>query len=65
MLHGYKGSLLHVDLTSEESRTIAVPEEVLTKYIGGRGLGAKLYWDLIPPAPIRLRRERADVLSGP
>ena len=49
MLYGYKGKLLHIDLTKEESKTIPLPEAILKKYIGGRGLGAKLYWDLIPP----------------
>lgn len=66
MLHGYKGKLLHVDLTREESQTITVPEEILTKYVGGRGLGAKLYWDLIPPGIDPLGSENVFmVLSGP
>ena len=49
MSHGYNGNLLYVDLGQETYKTVALPQEILKKYIGGRGLGAKLYWDLIPP----------------
>lgn len=66
MLHGYKGQLLHVDLSKETAKTVPLPEEILTKYIGGRGLGAKLYWDLIPPDADPLGPENVFmVLSGP
>ena len=49
MSHGYNDKLLYVDLSHETYKTVALPKEILKKYIGGRGLGAKLYWDLIPP----------------
>jgi aldehyde:ferredoxin oxidoreductase len=66
MLYGYKGKLLHIDLTTEESKTIPLPEAILKKYIGGRGLGAKLYWDLIPPGTDPLSPQNVlMVLSGP
>ena len=66
MLYGYKGKLLHIDLTKEESKTIPLPEEILMKYLGGRGLGAKLYWDLIPPGTDPLAAQNVlMVLSGP
>lgn len=66
MLYGYKGKLLHIDLTKEESKTIPLPETILKKYIGGRGLGAKLYWDLIPPGTDPLSPQNVlMVLSGP
>lgn len=47
MIPGFKGRLLHVDLSEQTSEVVELPEEVLQKYIGGRSLGAKLYWDLI------------------
>ena len=66
MLYGYKGKLLHIDLTKEESKTIPLPEAILRKYIGGRGLGAKLYRDLIPPGTDPLSPQNVlMVLSGP
>jgi aldehyde:ferredoxin oxidoreductase len=66
MLYGYKGKLLHIDLTKEESKTIDLPEAILKKYLGGRGLGAKLYWDLIPPGTDPLGPHNVlMILSGP
>lgn len=66
MLKGYKGKLLHIDLTEEKSKVVEIPEEILTKYIGGRGLGAKLYWDLIPAKIDPLGPENVMIiLSGP
>ncbi|MHB8908592.1 MAG: aldehyde ferredoxin oxidoreductase family protein [Syntrophales bacterium] len=66
MLYGYQGKLLHIDLTKEESKTIPLPEEILKKYLGGRGLGAKLYWDLIPPGTDPLSPQNVlMVLTGP
>ena len=40
-------NLLEVDLTTETSRVVDVTEHA-RKYIGGRGLGSKLLWDLVP-----------------
>ncbi len=66
MLKGYKGRLLHIDLTRERSNVVQIPEEILRKYIGGRGLGAKLYWDLIPAKADPLGPENIMfILSGP
>ncbi len=66
MLHGYKGKLLHIDLSQESHKTVSIPEEILKKYIGGRGLGAKLYWDLISPKTDPLGQDNIFmVLTGP
>ncbi|RJP24427.1 MAG: aldehyde ferredoxin oxidoreductase [Candidatus Abyssobacteria bacterium SURF_5] len=66
MLHGYVGKLLYIDLSKESSKPFHVPEEILKKYIGGRGLGAKLYWDLLPPDAEPLGPKNVFmVLSGP
>ncbi len=66
MLQGYKGKLLHIDLSQQTHKTVPIPEEILTKYIGGRGLGAKLYWDLIPSETDPLDPENVFmVLTGP
>ncbi|MFW9875757.1 MAG: aldehyde ferredoxin oxidoreductase family protein [Candidatus Thorarchaeota archaeon] len=66
MLFGYKGKLLHIDIGRESSKTLIIPEEILKKYIGGRGLGAKLYWDLIPPDANPLGKNNVFiVLTGP
>jgi len=66
MLFGYKGKLLHVDLSHKTSKSLTIPEEILNKYIGGRGLGAKLYWDLMPSDVSPLGQNNIImVLTGP
>lgn len=41
-MHGWRGKLLHVDLTSGASRTETIPRDLLLAYLGGRGLGVRL-----------------------
>ena len=44
---GYTGKILIVDLSTRTTRE--VPSDTYTgRFIGGRGLVAKLYWDLVP-----------------
>ncbi|MEW6666437.1 MAG: aldehyde ferredoxin oxidoreductase family protein [Thermodesulfobacteriota bacterium] len=65
-MKGYKGKLLHIDLDAETSRVIPLHEELIRKYLGGRGFGAKLYWDLISPEARPLSPENVFlVLTGP
>jgi aldehyde:ferredoxin oxidoreductase len=45
--YGYAGQILKIDLSSRTSRT--VPSEDYTRFIGGRGLGARLYWEEVAP----------------
>jgi aldehyde:ferredoxin oxidoreductase len=40
-------NLLEIDLTTGEKREVDVTQDV-RKYLGGRGLGAKLLWDRVP-----------------
>ncbi len=40
---GYAGRILYVDLTTGKTRTEKLSEETAKKYIGGIGLGMKLY----------------------
>jgi aldehyde:ferredoxin oxidoreductase len=66
MLHGYKGKLLYVNLSDETFGALELPEAILKKYVGGRGLGAKLYWDLLPANADPLGPENIFmILSGP
>jgi aldehyde:ferredoxin oxidoreductase len=44
-LLGYAGRVLHVDLTTGTTRVEKLDEETAKKYIGGIGLGMKLYLD--------------------
>lgn len=45
---GYAGKILKVDLTDGDITRI--PATAYTdRFLGGRGLAAKLYWDMVPP----------------
>jgi aldehyde:ferredoxin oxidoreductase len=44
-LLGYAGQILHVNLTDGSIEVEALPEDYPRKFLGGRGLGAKLLWD--------------------
>lgn len=44
-MRGYAGRFAEVDLTSGEVKDTVFDEEVLKRYLGGRGLASKLLWD--------------------
>jgi aldehyde:ferredoxin oxidoreductase len=44
-LYGYAGRILHVDLTTGKTRIEKLNEDTAKKYIGGIGLGMKLWLD--------------------
>jgi aldehyde:ferredoxin oxidoreductase len=44
-MRGYAGKYLEVDLSNEKMKDITFDEQVLRKYIGGRGLATKILWD--------------------
>ncbi|MFQ6086714.1 MAG: aldehyde ferredoxin oxidoreductase family protein [Candidatus Bathyarchaeia archaeon] len=46
---GYAGRILHVDLTTGKIETEPLKEELAKKYIGGIGLGMRLYLDHSKP----------------
>lgn len=45
-LYGWTGKLLHVDLTVRTFTTWSTCDYAL-RFIGGKGLGAKIYWDML------------------
>ena len=49
MLPGaYRGRILHVDLSTAETRIIPT-SDYADRYLGGRGIATALYFDLVPP----------------
>ena len=48
-MKGWTGKILDIDLTTGSIRTQALDEEMARLYLGGRGLGARLMWDLVGP----------------
>ena len=48
-MKGWTGRILDIDLSTGSIRTQALDEEMARLYLGGRGLGARLMWDLVGP----------------
>ena len=44
-MKGYAGKLLEIDLTKGESRETDLNKDITRRFIGGRGLAAKILWD--------------------
>ena len=47
-MKGICGRLLDVDLTTGVTKDHDLPEDLFRKYLGGRGLGARLLFDMLP-----------------
>jgi aldehyde:ferredoxin oxidoreductase len=63
---GYSGRFLHADLTSGESRNLSLPDWLVRDYIGGKGFGAKLLYDLLPTGTDPFSADNVFmILSGP
>jgi aldehyde:ferredoxin oxidoreductase len=64
-LYGYTGKILRVDLTTRQI-TVEPSSKYLPQYIGGRGLGARIYWDEIKPETEPLSPENKMIFTtGP
>ena len=49
---GYRGKLLFLDLTTGSRETRDLDEDTARRYLGGVGLGARTYLDLVGGAPM-------------
>ena len=49
MLGGYTGNILKVNLTKGITQREKLDEKMARKFIGGKGLGAKILYDFIKP----------------
>ena len=47
--NNYTGTILRIDLGSKQLTKEIVEEEVMRKYVGGSGLGAKYLYENVPP----------------
>ncbi len=65
-MKGICGKLLEVDLSSGKTKDLPVSEGLFGKYLGGRGLGARLLFDLLPPKTDPLSPENIILfMTGP
>ncbi len=65
-MKGIRGRLLEVDLTQGKTKELSIPDQMFEKYLGGRGLGARLLFDLLPEGTDPLSPENVLIfLTGP
>ena len=58
--------LLKINLSNRSSEIEDIPEEIIRKYVGGRGLGAYLLYQSVPPNADPLGEENHLIFSdGP
>ena len=48
-MNGWNGKILEIDLTTLSHKSYPLDMEMARQYVGGRGLGARLLWDLVGP----------------
>lgn len=61
----YAGKILKIDLTSGTSETLNTADYA-DRFLGGRGIASKLYWDEVPPEAGAFDKENCIIVSlGP
>jgi aldehyde:ferredoxin oxidoreductase len=66
MMQGWAGKILNIDLTTETVETLPLDMEMAQQFLGGRGLGARLLWDLVGPEVEPLSPENVLIIAtGP
>jgi aldehyde:ferredoxin oxidoreductase len=48
-MNGWNGKILEIDLTTQTCKTYPLDTEMARQFIGGRGLGARLLWEMVGP----------------
>ncbi len=65
-MFGYAGKILRVDLSTKEVKTETLDEKLAKKFIGGRGLGTKIFYDEVSPQVDALSEENKILfVTGP
>lgn len=65
-MKGMHNRMVSIDLSSKKVENLELEEELLESYLGGRGLGVKLFTDAIPPSIDPLSSENQLIFtSGP
>ena len=63
-MNGWAEKILDIDLTSKTTRTYALDAEMARLFVGGRGLGARLLWDLVDPGVDPLSPENVLIFTN-
>jgi len=65
-LYGYNGKIIRINLSKEKITFEEVPREWLKKYLGGRGLAARYYYEEVSPYTSALSPEnKLIIMTGP
>lgn len=65
-MEGWTGKILDINLSSGEIQTVPLDMEMARLFLGGRGLGIRLLWDLVGPEVEPLSPENALIFAtGP
>lgn len=65
-MYGYQGKILRIDLTAGTSKVEALDIDLAKKFVGGRGLGTKFFYDEVPATVDALSPEnKLIVATGP
>ena len=65
-MHGWAGKILDIDLSNHAIQTLPLDTEMARLFLGGRGLGARLLWDLVGPEVEPLSENNALIFAtGP
>ena len=65
-MNGWLGKMLVVDLTTGSITTEPLDMDIAHQFVGGRGLGARLLWDLVGPEVDPLAPENVLIIAtGP
>jgi len=65
-MFGWMGKIIKIDISNGKQETIKITDELRRKYLGGRGLGVKLYSDMCSSQIEPLSLENALIfLTGP
>ncbi len=63
-MHGWMGSVLLIDLCDQRVETAPLEETTARRFLGGRGLGARLLWDMVGPEADALSAENALIFAA-
>lgn len=65
-MQGWAGKILDINLTDSSVETVPLDREMARLFLGGRGLGVRLLWDLVGPEVEPLSPENALIFTtGP
>jgi aldehyde:ferredoxin oxidoreductase len=63
-MNGWAGKILDIDLTTRAVKSYPLDEEMAKQFLGGRGLGARLLWDLVGPGVEPLSPENVLIFTN-